>query len=558
MDGCVNDAGKSAPVVVDPAGFAASLAGDCTALNQLVATPTHYFPPLSTDGTGRSLQRLGGLELETLLIDPTTGRLAPPPPQFWPDLASHASDDFSFSVEAATYAVEINIAPFPIAGAGFAVMRQRLDAAQAVLRSVAKEHGLACIGVGMAPSTRIEQLGPQAITDSSRYQLLNEILMRHNENRPLLVQGSHEQLEFLPDSLAVVGAGTSAQFHLMGDYSTFAQLFNAAQAITAIMIGLAAHSPFLHGLALAQETRLLTFRGFTDTRTASQCQQGVPARVDVGSGWVRSAFEALTRGVQAQQALVPNVAGLADSVRQLALGQTPDLLALNRCKGTQWELNRAVYATVGSDSPVHGGFLRVETRAMASGSVPDVWANCVFSAGLMHSLASDPVPVDQQFHFEHVRRNVEAAIADGLQAQLMWPGLGQLPLAQVVTQVCLPLARQGLADLQVSPSVAQAALQIIEARCRTGLGGAAWSVQAVTQLQERGMTREQALCEVTRLTARHQGARAPQPVHTWPLPSRPVASRSASIGPTTLRPATHTGPTVPAQRATPALAHWKA
>lgn len=553
-----DDPGKTGAVVVNQDAFTACLQGDCTALNHLLTTPQRYFPPISAYPSPTSLQRMGGLELEMLLINPVTGELAAAGQPLWEDLTRHNSPEATFTREASTYAVEINIAPFPIAGAGFALLRQRLEAALATLRRVAARYGLACLGVGMAPSTRLEQLGPHAIPDVARYHLLNEVLMRYNVNRPVRLQGPTEQVDFLAESVALVGAGTSAQFHLMGDYDSFPELFNAAQAITGLMVGLAAHSPFFNGLALAHETRLLTFQAFTDTRTPQECQRGVPARVDVGAGWVRSAFEALTRGVATHHPLVPNVEGLADSVRQLALGQTPSLLALRRSQGTQWEHNRALFCTTGADQPVSGGFLRVETRAMASGSTPDVWANCVFSAGLMHSLASDPVPVAEQFHFDHVRRTVKEAIAQGMGANVWWPQLGQMPLPQVVTQVCLPLARQGLADLQVSPSLAHAALDIIEQRCRTQVNGASWSLRVVEQLQARGSSRTAALAELTRLTARHQASSTASPVHTWPLPTSGVVARPkvGGRGPVVGLPA----PTAPSRGAVgfPAVAHWRA
>ena len=101
--------------------------------------------------------------------------------------------------------------------------------------------------------------------------------------------------------------------------------------------------------------------------------------------------------------------------------------------------------------------------------------------------------------------------ATGIEAQLYWPGVGQVPATELALRRLLPLAYDGLDAWGVAPADRDRFLGIIEQRCLTGRNGAEWFVQA--------MARRSALDRYDALRATLQEYRANmhtnEPVHTW-------------------------------------------
>ena len=76
-----------------------------------------------------------------------------------------------------------------------------------------------------------------------------------------------------------------------------------------------------------------------------------------------------------------------------------------------------------------------------------------------------------------------------------------------------------LLDLRPAPaSVAPGAprLGVIEGRAKAGRNGAVWQTAAVAALQNRGLSRPEALAEMLRLYCEHMHSN--DPVHTWEVP----------------------------------------
>jgi hypothetical protein len=179
--------------------------------------------------------------------------------------------------------------------------------------------------------------------------------------------------------------------------------------------------------------------------------------------------------------------------------------------GTVYRWNRPVYAVV--DGVPH---LRVENRVLPAGpSVVDVMANAAFYYGLVRTLAEAQRPVWTQMSFATAEENLHEAARRGLDAQLYWPGLGDVPVSELVVRRLLPLAREGLDSWAVDPDQADHLLGIIEQRCVTGQNGAAWQIGAVAALTERGTDRPEALRLMTQRYIEHMHTN--DPAHTWPL-----------------------------------------
>ena len=87
---------------------------------------------------------------------------------------------------------------------------------------------------------------------------------------------------------------------------------------------------------------------------------------------------------------------------------------------------------------------------------------------------------------------------------------------ELVLRKLLPMADEGLRRWEVSGDVRDRYLGVIEGRAKAGRNGAAWQVSTVQALQERGMTRPNALAEMLRLYCERMHSN--EPVHTWDGP----------------------------------------
>jgi hypothetical protein len=118
--------------------------------------------------------------------------------------------------------------------------------------------------------------------------------------------------------------------------------------------------------------------------------------------------------------------------------------------------------------------------------------------------------------FAAARDNLMEAARHGIEASVYWPGLGEVPVAELTLRRLLPLAREGLQRWQVDRAQAERMLTVIEERCLTGRTGSTWQTETVHRLQGRnGLDRDAALREMTQryLVLMRTG----DPVHTWPV-----------------------------------------
>jgi hypothetical protein len=158
----------------------------------------------------------------------------------------------------------------------------------------------------------------------------------------------------------------------------------------------------------------------------------------------------------------------------------------------------------------------VENRVLPAGpSVADVLANAAFYYGLVRMLAEAQRPIWTQMSFATAGENMHEAARRGLDAHLYWPGLGEVPVAELVLRRLLPLAREGLTRWGTNPVDADRLLGFIEQRCITGQTGAAWQIGTVAALSEGGTVgRPEALRLMTQRYIEHMHTN--EPVHTWP------------------------------------------
>jgi gamma-glutamyl:cysteine ligase YbdK (ATP-grasp superfamily) len=444
---------------------------------------------------------LTGLEIELNLVDETRR----PTMRNAEVLQALANPDFQ--TELAQFNIEINVAPRELAGDLLTQLETELRASLNDAESRARPTGAHIVMIGVLPTLAIEDLGEAALSGNPRYALLNEqILAARGEDLAIDIDGP-ERLIAHADTIAPEAACTSVQCHLQVSPQAYAATWNAAQTIAGVQVALGANSPYLFGKRLWAETRIALFEQATDTRPEELKEQGVRPRVWFGERWITSVFDQFEENVRYFPALLP-VCTDEDPNAVFESGGVPNLGELRMHNGTVYRWNRPVY-------DVHAGkpHLRVENRVLPAGpTVVDILANAAFYYGLVRTLAAADRPVWSQMSFAAAQDNFYQGARHGIDAQLYWPGVGELPATELVLRRLLPMAYDGLAEWGVDRVVAERLLGIIEGRCLAQRNGASWQVATVESL---GDDRWPALREM--LGRYIELMHSNEPVHTWPV-----------------------------------------
>ncbi|MBO4210015.1 glutamate--cysteine ligase [Micromonospora echinofusca] len=420
--------------------------------------------------------------------------------------------DPAFQTELGQFNVEINVAPRRLAGHGAGEFETHVRASLNSAEERARTVGAHMVMIGILPTLRPEHLSRANLSANPRYALLNEqIFAARGEDLEIAVNGV-ERLTTTADTILPEAACTSTQFHLQVSPAQFADYWNAAQAIAGVQVALGANAPFLFGRHLWAETRIPLFQQATDTRSEEIKAQGVRPRVWFGERWITNVFDLFEENVRYFPALLP-VCDEEDPARTLAGGDVPKLAELRLHNGTIYRWNRPVYDVLRGRP-----HLRVENRVLPAGpTVLDTIANGAFYFGLVRALAESDRPLWSQMSFSAAEENFYGCARHGIDAQVFWPGLGYVPVTELVLRRLLPLAYEGLDRWGVAPDERDRLLTVIEQRCLTGRNGASWQVEALHRFEASDhLDRPAALREVVRhyVTLMHSN----RPVHEWPLP----------------------------------------
>jgi gamma-glutamyl:cysteine ligase YbdK (ATP-grasp superfamily) len=445
-----------------------------------------------------------GLELELNLVDDDVD------PAMRNAAVLEAIADPAWQTELGQFNLEVNLPPQHLDEDGLTLFERdlRADLNRANSKANAVDAQLAMIGI--LPTLQEKHLGPESLSPNPRYALLNEqILALRGEDIHIAITGV-ERLSTYAETVAPEAACTSVQFHVQVTPETFPCYWNAAQAIAGIQLALGANSPFLFGKQLWQETRIPLFEQATDARPVELKSQGVRPRVWFGERWINSVFDLFEENARYFSALLP-ICEDEDPLEVLHRGEVPQLGELTLHNGTIYRWNRPVYAVV--EGRPH---LRVENRTLPAGpTVIDVVANGALFFGLVRRLADAPRPVWSRMSFAAARENFLAAARHGIDADVYWPGVGEVPVTELVLRRLLPLAHEGLAAWGVDTATRERLLGIIEARCLTGVTGASWQVDTLQQIEDDGASdRADSLRAMMRRYLAHMHTN--QPVHTWP------------------------------------------
>jgi hypothetical protein len=151
--------------------------------------------------------------------------------------------------------------------------------------------------------------------------------------------------------------------------------------------------------------------------------------------------------------------------------------------------------------------LRLEQRVPAAGpTTVDMAANMAFYFGLIEALATSPLPPESRLSFGAARVNFYRAARYGFEGEVAWLDSRIVPVRELILHDLLPLARKGLAQLDVAGDLADRLLGIIESRVSTGQNGAVWQRWFI---ERHGRDMALVTCEY------RDRQRTGNPVHTW-------------------------------------------
>jgi hypothetical protein len=441
-----------------------------------------------------------GLEVELNLVD----EHGDPALKNAEALEAIASPDFQ--TELGQFNIEINVPPAKLRENGLTTfentLRNSLNDAEAKSAAV----GAHMVMIGILPTLAEGHMAVDSLSANPRYRLLSEqILNARGEDITISIDGP-ERLQTSSDSIVPEAACTSTQFHVQTSPDQFAAYWNASQAIAGVQLAVAANSPYLLGKELWRETRIPLFEQATDTRSEELKAQGVRPRVWFGERWITSVFDLFEENVRFFPALLP-VTEDEDPLEVLESGGTPQLSELRLHNGTIYRWNRPVY-DIAKGVP----HLRVENRLLAAGpTVADTMANAAFYFGLVRAVAESERPLWSQMSFSAAEENFHVAAQQGVEAQIYWPGVGQVRATELILRRLLPMAHKGLDAWGAAPEERDRLLGIIEQRCLTGVTGAEWFVR---RMKQRSDLERYAALRATLLEYR-DGMHTNEPVHTW-------------------------------------------
>ena len=422
------------------------------------------------------------------------------------DAVSHAD----FQTELGQFNIEINVQPRTLAGDSAVGLEQSIRDTLNSAEEKARTVGAHMVMIGILPTLTEKQLNADSLSANPRYALLNEqIFAARGEDLQIAIDGV-QRLSTTADTVAPEAACTSVQFHLQVSPEAFPRFWNAAQSIAGVQVALGANSPFFLGKELWRETRIPLFEQATDTRSEELKAQGVRPRVWFGERWITSIFDLFEENVRYFPALLP-ICETEDPVEVFERGDVPHLNELRLHNGTIYRWNRPVYDVVRGKP-----HLRVENRVLPAGpTVADILANGAFYYGIVRALSDDDRPLWTRMSFAAAEENFQSCARHGLEAEVYWPGAGQVPVTELVLRRLLPLAAEGLDRWDVAPAVRDRLLGIIEQRCLTGRNGAAWQAATFHRLYDHtNLDRHEVLRRMTASYIEHMHTN--EPVHTWP------------------------------------------
>ncbi|MGB2970882.1 MAG: glutamate--cysteine ligase, partial [Candidatus Competibacter sp.] len=293
---------------------------------------------------------VGGFEIEAWLVD-RQGRPAPFNQRFLERLA-----DPLVVPELSVFNIELNTPPLPLRGPALRQMHASLECLWQRCQHVAAGLASTVMLIGIPPTLQADDLTLDHMSDQERFRAINAQILARRRGRPMeLTIHGIDTLQLTHPDVMLEAATTSFQTHLQVAAADGPAFFNAALAVTAPMVAVAANSPLLFGKRLWQETRIpLVEQGVALAGGEASDDPSHP-RVSFGSGYVKESLLALfDENLRHYPALLPV---------DLSAEPLENLPHLRLHNGTIWRWNRPLLGFEADGTP----HLRIEHRVMPAG-----------------------------------------------------------------------------------------------------------------------------------------------------------------------------------------------
>lgn len=445
-----------------------------------------------------------GAELELTLID------AKGHAQWLNQKLLKLADDPELTLEINRYNLEYNLSPVAAAGKPFSKIAAEINGKLKHIDKLGKPYDARTVPIGILPTLGRRDISSTAMTDDNRYVILSKAIKKlRNHALEVNIDGP-DPLQLSVSNLNIEGANTSFQVHLRVNPCEFANLYNAAQLVTAPVLAISTNSPLFIGHRLWEETRVVLFKQSVETRELHNDQHIGPGRTGLGRSWINHPIDLFEESVRDFPVFIPECKA-TDDQQIFEQGGTPQLAELRMHHGSIWHWNRAIF------DPADGGHLRIEMRALPSGpTAVDMCASAAFIVGLVKGLGNSMPKFTHQLAFEEAKDNFYRAAQFGLNAHFNWPRKtrstpGIISAPRLIKKL-LPVAREGLAALGVAPNEIDQFIGIIQARLATKQTGARWQLKMLASLEQH-YSRKTALHHL--LDRYLDNVASGQPVHEW-------------------------------------------
>ena len=431
--------------------FRLNLQQETERLSEWFASPASQFSDSPT--------LVGGFELEACLIDRNFD-----PKGINQSFLSHLASDLVVE-ELASFNVEINTQPQPLAAKGLSLMQAGLDRTWQHCTAAAENLDAHLLSIGILPTLGPEHLTLDNMSDRARYRVLNQRLIQQRRDRHIHIKiaDPHDErswFNFDSSNIMIEAAATSFQIHLQVPLTAALRYFNAATLLAGPMVAISANSPYLFGHNLWCESRIPLFEQIMTLDNPVE-QGKATSRVFLSQGYLKqSMMECFVENLEQFSILLPESLPVGDRFNHLRLHN-----------GTIWRWNRPLIGFNPDGTP----HLRIEHRVVPAPTTPiDAIATAAFYFGLVHFFATQDVPPESQLPFKQTEANFYAAAQQGLTAPVTWLEGNTSSMQDLLLRGLLPMARQGLVTLQLDRSDIDFYLGIIQERLISGQTGAEW------------------------------------------------------------------------------------
>lgn len=428
---------------------------------------------------------VGGFEIESWLLD-RTYRPVPINKEFLEQFNNPLA-----SPELAKFSLEFNNSPRKLINSVFSNFHMELEdtwkQAQDVARDLSTPSLLLLIGT--LPTFQLSALNENSMSDMNRYRALNEQIMARCKEKflHLYIQGN-ELLELNSGNVMLEATTASFQIHTQVPAQDAHHYYNAALMISAPMVVIAANSPYIFGKNLWNETRIPLFEQSIDTANPISSMN----RVSFGSGYMESSIlESFEENLENFCILLPIIEKDDGTLSHLRLHN-----------GTIWRWNRPLLGFNEQGQP----HIRIEHRAIPAGpTFIDMIANAAFYYGLQYYWGQMLKNGHALPEYDEIKSNFYTAAMHSFAHSINWFG-EHIGTVQLVHNILLPQAEEGLRMLNISLSDIKKYLSIIAARTDNQQTGASWQRNYVAIHK----------CDMTELTRIYHGLQVSgTPVHTW-------------------------------------------